>query len=40
MGSGKTTLMNLLINEYYGDKNKNENIMIINFKRTGYTILS
>ena len=31
MGGGKTTLMNLLINEYYGDaKNKNENIMIIN----------
>ena len=31
MGGGKTTLMNLLINEYYEDaKNKNENIMIIN----------
>ena len=31
MGGGKTTLMKLLINEYYGDaKNKNENIMIIN----------
>ena len=31
MGGGKTTLMNLLINEYYGDvENKNENIMIIN----------
>ena len=31
MGGGKTTLMNLLVNEYYKDvENKNENIMIIN----------
>lgn len=31
MGGGKTTLMNLLVSEYYGDAdNKNENIMIIN----------
>ena len=31
MGGGKTTLMNLLVNEYYRDvENKNENIMIIN----------
>ena len=31
MGGGKTTLMNLLLNEYYkGVENKNENIMIIN----------
>lgn len=31
MGGGKTTLMNLLLNNYYkGSENKNENIMIIN----------